>query len=602
MKAWEGLKQSVWVSKEVVRMIWNTSKWYTTYTILVLIASAFVPIIEAYFIKKIVDSLTAALSQNIAFSVITGYLLFFFGITLLNRLLESQHNSLQILLGNIFQKSINQKIVEKTTNLPFWKFEDPSFHDKLDRVVDQATWKPLNTFYYLFDTVKNLLMMISIFIVIYALHPAILLALVLFALPSLFVQIKYGSQWWNLIYQETSESRRLHYLQHLMSKTQEMKDIKLLNIKNLLLSKYKKLYDKLFNEQKALTIKRYWWEFSSYLLSDIVFIGFYFYLAWQTFEKKITIGDFTFYSTIYLRGVSALHGFVKDLAGIYENNLFVNELIEFLNTPEEKENTQTEKPEVKNCFEFRNVWFKYPNTDFWVLKDISFKLPVKNSIALVGENGAGKTTIVKLLTGLYNPTKGKILLDGKPIENYDLTKYRQLFGVAFQDFAKFFFTVEENIKLGDARRKISDEEMVGAAKKTEIHKKIGALPKKYQTMIGRWYHEGHELSYGEWQRIAIARALIRKSPVYILDEPTAALDAKAEYLVFKQFKQHVKNKTALFISHRFSNVRLADKILVIENGKIIQEGTHQKLVNKKGRYQELYNFQARSYQEDYSGK
>lgn len=598
MKIFNSFKQSVFVSKEVVKMIWGISKGYTIYITIILVASAFIPIFEAFFIKKIVDNLTLSLSQTIAFSSIITYLLLFFGITLLNRLIESQHNSMQVLLGNFFQKSINQKIVEKTTSLPFWLFEDPTFHDKLDRVVDQATWKPLNTFYYLFDTVKNILLIISVFVVLYALHPLILLALIIFAIPSLFVQIKYGSQWWNLIYQETSESRKLAYLQHLMSKTQEMKDIKLLNIKDNLLTKYKALYDKLFNEQKSLTVKRYIWEFISYLASDLVFVGFYFYLAWRAFEKKITIGDFTFYSTLYLRGVGALHAFVKDLAGIYENNLFVNELIEFLNNPEEEHLPQQKNPTINKGFEFKNVWFKYPNTENWILKDISFKLPVKNSIALVGENGAGKTTIVKLLTRLYEPTKGQILLDGKQIDSYDVQKYRQLFGVAFQDFAKFFFTVEENIKLGDVNRKISNEELIANAKKTQIHKKIMSLPKKYQTFIGRWYHEGHELSHGEWQRIAIARALIRKAPIYILDEPTAALDARAEYHVFKQFKTHVKGRTALFISHRFSNVKLADQILVIENGKIIQQGNHQTLINKKGRYQELYNFQAKQYVKD----
>ncbi|MBI5065191.1 ABC transporter ATP-binding protein [Candidatus Woesearchaeota archaeon] len=597
MKIFESFKQSVFVSKEVVKMIWGISKGYTIYITLILLASAFIPIFEAYFIKKIVDSLTMSLSQTIAFSSIITYLLIFFGITLFSRLIESQHNSMQVLLGNFFQKQINQKIVEKTTSLPFWLFEDPTFHDKLDRVVDQATWKPLNTFYYLFDAMKNILLVISVFVVLYALHPLILLALIIFAIPSLFVQIKYGSQWWNLIYQETAESRKLAYLQHLMSKTNDMKDIKLLNIKDNLLTKYKALYDKLFSEQKSLTVKRYFWEFLSYLVSDLVFVGFYFYLAWRAFEKKITIGDFTFYSTLYLRGVASLHAFVKDLAGIYENNLFVNELIEFLNNPEEEHLPQQKSPTIQQGFEFKNVWFKYPKTENWILKDISFKLPVKNSIALVGENGAGKTTIVKLLTRLYEPTKGQILLDGKPIGSYDVQKYRQLFGVAFQDFAKFFFTVEENIKLGDVNRKISNEELISNAKKTQIHKKIMSLPKKYQTFIGRWYHEGHELSHGEWQRVAIARALIRKAPIYILDEPTAALDARAEYHVFKQFKTHVKGRTALFISHRFSNVKLADKILVIENGKIIQQGNHQILINKKGRYRELYNFQAKQYVE-----
>lgn len=422
--------------------------------------------------------------------------------------------------------------------------------------------------------------------------------MVAFSIPSLLVQIKYGNIWWNLLYQETPESRKLNYYQYLMAGGNEIKDIKLLNLRHYLLTKYKNLYDKLFNEQKTVVLKRYLWEFLSYLLSDIIFIVFYFYIVWQAYLKKITIGDFTFYSMIYSRAVISLHSLVRDISGVYENNLFIKELIEFLQLEEEKDIATSPKIfPLKNGFEFKDVWFKYPGTDKWILKGISFQIPLKQSVALVGENGAGKTTIVKLLTQLYKPDKGQILFNNKPIQDFEISKYRNLFGVAFQDFARFHFSVEDNIKLGDINKKLSDQEMISMAKRTHIHKKVMSLPKKYKTTLGRWFHEGHEISYGEWQRLAIARALIRDAPVYVLDEPTAALDAKAEYQVFLQFKKHIQNKTALFISHRFSNVKLADKILVLENGKIIQQGTHKELLEKHGRYKQLYNFQAKRYQE-----
>lgn len=598
MKSFDRFKQTCRVTKEVIKLTWKASPGYAIYTIALLMLTALIPIAQAYIIKKIIDNLTLALTIQISFSIIVFYIGLFVLITLFNRLVENQRTTTQIILGNIFNKFILHKIVEKTTKLDFWRFEDPKFHDKLDRTRDQATWKPLNTFYCIFDSVQHIFTILSVFIVLYALSPILVLLMILFTAPSLWVQIKFGSLWWSLMWQETADARRLQYYQHIMLNIHEMKDIKLLNLRKYLLGKYKLLFEKLFKEQKKLIVKRYASEFIAYLFSDIILIFFYVFLAWQTFMRKTSIGDFTFYSTLYTRAINSLHGLMRSIAGIYENNLFINEMLEFLNLDEEKRPAKAKLPKkISKGFEFKNVWFRYPGTDNWVLKDVSFKMPVKKSIALVGENGSGKTTIVKLLTRLFEPTRGEILLDGAPINQFDIEDYRQLFGVTFQDFAKFYFSAKDNICFGDINRKIPKDEIRKTAKKTQIHKKIMSLPDKYDTLLGRWYHEGHEISHGEWQRLAIARALIRKCSVYVLDEPTAALDAKAEYKVFKQFKKHIKGKSALFISHRFSNVKLADWILVLENSKIIQRGAHRELLKRRGRYKELYNFQAERFKE-----
>ena len=592
------MKQTLYVTKEVIKLIWQTSKPYTIYTIFLLTAYSLVPIAEAYFIKRIIDLLTLSLSSTVEFNAILFFVGLFIAVTLISRLLESQRNATQIVLGNLFGKYILQRIVDKTTKLAFWRFENPDFHDKLDRVRDQAAWKPLNTFYHLFDAVQSAISLVAVFIVLTALSPWLVLLMVLFALPALIVQVKFGTAWWNLLFEETSRSRKLQYYQHLMTSSHEMKDLKLLNLRSVFLRKYKVLYDNLFNEQKTLTLKRYWWDFFTYLISDVILVLFYVFLAWRTFMQTITIGDFTFFSMMYNRGIQSLHYMVRDIAGVYENNLFIKEMLDFFALEEESVKTDTHVPrKIKKGFEFKDVWFKYPGTKLWILKGVSFTIPVTKNIALVGENGAGKTTIVKLLTRLYEPTKGQILLDGVPIEKYDLTEYRSLFGIAFQDFAKFRIPARDNIKYGDLNRHVSDAEMMASAKKAQIHKKIMSLPRKYKTILGRWFHEGHEISHGEWQRLAIARALVRKAPAYILDEPTAALDAKAEYEVFEQFRKQVKGKTAMFISHRFSNVKLASEIIVLEHGKIIQRGTHKELMRKRGMYRQLYNFQAKKYRE-----
>ncbi len=366
----------------------------------------------------------------------------------------------------------------------------------------------------------------------------------------------------------------------------------------MLLGRYKALYDKLFNEQKKLVLKRHLWGFLTYLLSDIVLTLFYFSLILQAYARRITLGDFTFYSTTYLRGVSALHGLVRDISEIYENNLFIAELIEYFRETEEDDTSSSAPlPKKIESIQFKDVWFKYPGTEDWALRGVTFELKPEKSVAIVGENGAGKTTIVKLLVRLYEPTKGAITLNHKEIKEYNIKGYRNLIGVSFQDFARFFFTVRENISIGDITKDFSQEEIESAAKKANIHEKIQKLPKKYETTLGRWYHEGQEISYGEWQRIAISRALIKDCHIYILDEPTASLDAKAEHLVFEEFKKHVKGKMAMIVSHRFSNVRLADQIIVLENGEIIQRGTHEELVSKDGRYKQLYEYQARSYKD-----
>ena len=605
MKAISEIKQSLKTTKEVLRLVWQTSSQYTVYIVLILTVSAIMPIVEAYFIKKVIDNLTSPLHQKIAFSVILFYLILFISATVISRVIESLRTSTQIVFGNLFAKEINNRIVEKTTKLEYSKFEDPVFYDKLERTRDHASWKPLNAFYHLFGGLRYLITFVSIVAVIFTFSPWIVLLMIIFTIPSLYVQIKFGDAWWNLLHSETTDSRRAHYLQYLMTNRHEMKDIKLLNLRNNLLDKYNALYNKLFNEQKKVIIRKYAWELITYLFSDIILVLFYLYLAWQTYLQKYSIGDFTFFSTMYLNGVRALHGFVIDISGVYENNLFISEVVEFLEMEEESgyadnsanPNIRSKKkiPLTISEIEFRDVWFKYPGTEKWILNGVSFRIASKHSIALVGENGAGKTTLVKLITRLYLPTKGEILVNGINVDEYSLDDYRNLIGVAFQDFAKFQFSLDENIRMGDIKRKLSSNEIIVAAKKAHIHKKAISLPKGYKTKLGRWYHEGDEISFGEWQRVAIARALVKDCPLYILDEPTAALDAKAEYLVFEEFKKHVRGRMAVFSSHRFSNVRLADDILVIENGRIIEKGSHNELMYKKGKYHELYNFQADRY-------
>ncbi|MBI5355018.1 MAG: ABC transporter ATP-binding protein, partial [Candidatus Aenigmarchaeota archaeon] len=383
MEALQRLRETWKTSLFVLKMIWGTSKRYTVYIAALLTIGAILPLLDAYLIKKIIDSI----SRQAELDSILSYLFFFVLVTVFGRIVESQRNASQIVLGNLFNKEINQKVADKTTKIAFWRFEDSKFQDKLDRIRSQATWKPLNTFYYMFDAARNVVMLISIFFVISRFSILILGLMVIFSIPALVVQLRYGSRWWNLIHEETPESRRLNYYQMLMSGRYEMKDLKLLNLRDMLLERYRALYDKLFNEQKSLVLRRHFWEILAYLLSDAVLFFFYFTLVLQAYARKITIGDFTFYSTTYMRGVSALNGLVRDISEIYENNLFIRELMGFFAETEEESGFGEKIPEKIDSIEFRDVWFKYPGTEEWVLQGVSFSLAPDKSVALVGENG-----------------------------------------------------------------------------------------------------------------------------------------------------------------------------------------------------------------------
>lgn len=593
------LKKSIYVSKHVLILMWEASKKYTLLGTLFLILAALIPVATAYIVKQIIDLLTASLSQDVLFESLMIWLIAFFIVGILaNRAINTWRNSIQVVLGNLMSKHINQKVAAKTSAIPYARFESPQFQNTFERIRDQATWKPLNTFFHIVGAIQQLLIFITGTIVLFAFHPLLVPLMFIFAVPALIVKLKYGEQWWNLIYKETHESRRLNYYQFLLSGHHGMKEVKVLNLKNFLFNRYKKIYDKLFLEQKKTVIQGDTKKFFSLLLSDIVYLLFYVYLTWQTFIGKYSIGDFTFFSSIYMSTSQALTSFMENLANVYENNLFISELIDFFNEPEEDiAKAKYSIPKTIDTLEFKNVWFKYPDTKNWILKGVSFRLNGGKTLAIVGENGAGKTTIVKLITRLYSPNKGSILLNGKDISDYPLEKYRALFGLTFQDYTAFHLSAKENITIGNINKKTTNKQIIHAAKKVQIHDKIMSLPNKYNTTLGKWYNEGTEISQGQWQRIAIARALIKESPLYILDEPTAALDAKAEFLVFKEFKRHVVGKTALFISHRFSNVRLAEQIIVLDKGKIKEIGSHKELLAKKGLYHKLYHFQAASYKE-----
>jgi ATP-binding cassette subfamily B protein len=403
---------------------------------------------------------------------------------------------------------------------------------------------------------------------------------------------------------ESPERRKMYYFNRLMTDDDYNKEIKLFNLGNFFIGRYQQLADKFYEENQRILVRRNMTGFYWMVLSLVANAGIYIYVALQAVTGRITLGGLTLYTQTAQQVGQSFQALLDGLSNTYENNLFVSTLFEFLEyepviTSPEKPRSFEQSLESKGLeIEFRNVSFTYPDKDpetEATLKNMSFTIRAGEAIALVGRNGAGKTTIVKLLTRLYDPDEGEILIGGRNIKEYDLKSLREEIGVIFQDYVAYYLSARENIGVGRIKDIENLDLVNSAAKKSGASEVIEGLPDGYETMLGRWWKDATQLSGGQWQKLALARAFIREARILILDEPTSSLDARAEYEVFAKFRELTEGKTAIFISHRFSTVRLADRIFVLENGTILEDGSHEELMMVDGRYAELFNLQAEAY-------
>jgi ATP-binding cassette subfamily B protein len=423
-------------------------------------------------------------------------------------------------------------------------------------------------------------------------------------IPSFIASSRYGWMGYVRMRRESPERRKMYYFNRLMTDDDYNKEIKLFNLGNFFIGRYRQLADKFYEKNQRILVRRNMTGFYWMALSLVANAGIYIYVALQAVMSRITLGGLTLYTQTAQQVGQSFQALLDGLSNTYENNLFVSTLFEFLEyepviTSPEKPRSFEQSPESKGLeIEFRNVSFTYPGKDpetEATLKNVSFIIQAGEAIALVGRNGAGKTTIVKLLTRLYDPDEGEILIGGRNIKEYDLKALREEIGVIFQDYVSYYLSARENIGVG----RINDIENLAlvnsAAQKSGADVIVEELADGYETMLGRWWKDGTQLSGGQWQKVALARAFIRDARILILDEPTSSLDARAEYEVFAKFRELTEGKTAIFISHRFSTVRLADRIFVLENGVVLEDGSHEELMMVDGRYAELFNLQAEAY-------
>jgi ATP-binding cassette subfamily B protein len=431
-----------------------------------------------------------------------------------------------------------------------------------------------------------------------AFNPWLLLILVVAVIPSFIGETKFNQESYSLSRSWTPERREIDYLHYIGASNETAKEIKIFGLENFIANRFKTISDRYFLVNQKLALRRAAWGALFSTLGTVSYYAAYVFVIGQTIAGQITVGTLTFLAGAFSRLQGLLQGIVSRFSRIAETSLYLQDLFDFLELKPLAGNHagghKIPRP-MKQGFVFENVGFKYPETDIWALRHLSFTLHPGEKLALVGENGAGKTTLVKLLAHLYEPSEGRILLDGVDLCDYDPEDLRREIGIIFQDYVRFMFTAGENIAIGNISEQENQNRIEDSAHKSLADTVIDPLPKKYEQMLGKRFAGGVDLSGGQWQKVALARAYMREAQLIILDEPTASLDARAEHEVFVRFAELMKGKAAVLISHRFSTVRMADRILFLEHGELLELGTHEELLAKGGKYAELFRLQAKGY-------
>ena len=595
------LRYSFVHTPQAIRFVWRNNHWGILGLAFLTLAGALLPAAQAWVGKLIVDGVVAAIqhgqdheqAKSVFYYLVVELLLILFGtgVVQARRLIQQLT---QLKLAN----QIRGEIIGKALTLDLAFFEHPEYYDKLQNARREGGYKPVELINDTFQIVQNAITLASFAVLLLRFSPWLVAILVLTSIPAFIAETRFSGQGFRLLTRRAPETRQINYLSRLLTEDASAKEIKLFNLGGTLLTRYMTLFEKFFHEDKALACRRAMAGFSLGLVATLGFYGSYAWIVWHTVQRRISLGDMTLYLAIFRQGQATFQNILYAVSSIYENNLFMSNFFEFLGMTPQLAIAAKPKvlPATLRCgIEFRDIGFRYPDNDAWVLRRVNLIIRPGEKIALVGHNGAGKTTLIKLLSRLYDPTEGAILIDGIDLRDVDPLALRQKIGVIFQDFVRFHLPVKENIGFGQIDAAADLDRIVTSARKSGADTVIDRLPDGYDTMLGRWFSGGHELSLGQWQKVALARAFMREAEILVLDEPTASVDAQSEYEIFCHFQELTAGKMAILISHRFSTVRMADRIAVIEGGGISEIGSHKELIDRNGTYARLFSMQAEGY-------
>ncbi|MGD9842278.1 MAG: ABC transporter ATP-binding protein [Steroidobacteraceae bacterium] len=588
-------------SRRALELVWSTNPTLTWALGSLTLIAGLLPAGIAYVGATIVDAVLAAIQLNGSDASRLAVLQRVLLEALLVALLAGTQRGLslcQSLLRAQLGQRVNVMILEKALTLELTQFEDSELYDKMTRARREASQRPLSLVMRSFGLLQNLISLLSYAVLLVQFSTWALVLLLGAGLPAFMAEAKFSGDAFRLFRWRSPETRMQTYLETVIAREDYAKEVKLFGLGSLLLDRYQQIFRKLYKEDRDLTVRRDTWGFFLGLIGTATLYGAYAWIALSTIAMRITLGQMTMYLMLFRQGQSAVSASLSAVSGLYEDNLYLSTLYEFLETPVKPATGEHKGSDVNHDgIRFENVNFTYPGAVQAALIDINLHIRPGESLALVGENGSGKTTLIKLLTRLYTPSSGRILLDGVDLQDWDNNILLQRIGVIFQDFARYQLLLGENIGAGDVRHFDDEAEWRKAAEQGMANTLIESLPAGYQTQLGKWFKAGRELSGGQWQKIALSRAFMRsQADILVLDEPTAAMDAAAEAQIFEHFQTLTRQRIAILISHRFSTVRMADQIVVIKNGRIIEHGNHTELMQLDGHYAHLFSLQARGYQ------
>jgi len=579
-------------------MVWRAQPVYAAAIVSFRVLLAFSPVVQLWIGKLIIDGVlanigVAAPDWTGIFRLVALELV----VALASDVLQRTSNLLESLLGDLFGNRLSVRIMEHAATLDLENFEDPEFYDSLERARRQTAGR-IGLLAVLLGMGQSGLTLISLLAALIAFNGWLLLLLVFAVLPSFIGETHFAGLSYSLLYKWTPERRELDYLRYVATSDVTAKEVKLFGLADYFTRKYKRLADEFYEANRALSIKR---AVTSGGLTAVSTLGYYaanVFIIVDTVRGILTLGDLTFLVGSFQRSRGLISGILLRSADMYQQSLFLRDLFSFLEMKPGTASPERPMPvprPIRDGVVFESVGFRYPDKESWALRNVSLRIGAGERVALVGENGAGKTTLIKLLARLYDPTEGRILLDGIDLREYDVDELRRVIGVIFQDFVRYDLNVRENIAVGQIDAIGDRSRIVRAAEMSLADSVIAGLEGGLDHMLGRRFKGGANLSGGEWQKVGLARAYMRDAEILILDEPTAALDARAEYQVFERFAELTEGKMAVLISHRFSTVRMADRIVVLEDGTVTEDGTHDELLMLSGRYAELFTLQAAGY-------